>query len=134
MHPMRRKPVWTAWSAPRWKLVIEVGYTVGVEGDGAVGLEVLVHGEEPRGPLPVSVRAVAAQGDFLAHRVHPLLLFEREDVGRSEVLIAFFWLPRYLLRRSLSQIEPNAPRLHPHYYMLTQPLTHLRDKMMARFG
>lgn len=49
-------------------------------------------------------------------------------------LVAFFWLPRYLLRRSLSQIEPDAPRLHPHYYMLTQPFTHLRDKMMARFG
>ena len=56
------------------------------------------------------------------------------DVLALLFLIAFFWLPRHLLRRSLAQIEPDAPRLHPHYYMLTQPFTHLRDEVMARFG
>lgn len=49
-------------------------------------------------------------------------------------LIAFFWIPRYLLRRCRTCIEPDAPRLFPHYYMLTQPFTHLRDRIMSRFS
>ena len=56
------------------------------------------------------------------------------DVLLLLFLIAFFWLPRHLLRRCRACIEPDAPRLHPHYYMLTQPLTHLRDRIMARFS
>lgn len=47
--------------------------------------------------------------------------------------VVFFLLPHIAVRRCFSALCITMPRLHPNYYMLTQPLVHLRESILKYF-
>lgn len=49
------------------------------------------------------------------------------------LVLCFLILPHVVLHKCCSSLELEVPRMHPNYYMLTQPLVHLRDSFLSRF-